>query len=473
MFELRDYQLTAITETYSSFASGSNGVFLCLPTGAGKTVIFTEITKDYVSQHKRVCVVAHREELIKQAGKTINANGMQHGVIKARPSTFPLALVQIVSIDSMRVRELPWEPDLIILDEAHLSKANRYNTFLERHQNAQKLLVSATPVRTDGTGFDDLAQELITPATINDLIEHPDGPFLVPPKLYTGSRISEGLKSVKKTAGDYNKGALDSFMSSTQLVGDVVESYRKYAPGRKGVVFCVGIKHSKLVTEQFNSYGIKAEHIDGEMNSTDRDGVLDRLRSGETTIVTNASVLCEGWDEPSISYVGLARPTKSLALYIQQAGRGLRICPEQGKKDCVIIDHGNNVDEHGHILEERYWTLTGKGKKKEKKDYKECQRCFAWMKLSAKTCPECGFTPEVQSRAVEIQEETEFVEVNVKDTDPILREYRKLLRFAKARNRKAGWAWFRVVEKFGQERVKESLDWRTSQRLQKECYSGE
>lgn len=470
--KLRDYQEDAINRIEVTFTSGVRGVFLVMPCGAGKTVVFTDIIRRYVEREKRCVVVAHRQELIYQAGRTIIENSaLHHGIIKACDSTFPLAPVQIASIDSMRTRQLPWEPDLIVLDEAHLVKAKRYMAFLNQYPHAKLLLVSATPIRLDNRGFRDLAGEIIIGNTIQGLIEHPGGPFLVPPRIYTGSEITEGLKSVKTLAGEYNQGQLENLMSRTQLVGDVTTQYLSKAMGRKGIVFCVGVKHSQAVCQQFNSAGIKAEHLDGAMNNKQRAGILERLRTGETTVITNCAVLCEGFDETSVSYIGLARPTKSLALYIQQAGRGLRICPEIRKTDCVIIDHANHIAEHGHLLEDHHWTLDGTLiiKKKKKKNYKECPVCGMWLPKTAQICDGCGYRWPGRTVNV-IQADFREAKTNIEALHPVEREYRALLRFAKTKGYKSGWAYFRLIEKFGQEDVKTNLSYGKSKRHQSECY---
>jgi DNA repair protein RadD len=470
---LRDYQAEAIRSVKDAFRDGRRGVFLVAPTGAGKTQMFTSLVEEWVRGGARCAIAAHRGELIKQAGKTVMSRGLFYGVIKARPSTCPQAPIQIVSIDSMRGRELPWVPDYIVLDEAHLAKAERYTSFVSRYPSAKVLMVSATPVRADGSGFEDIAQELIVSATVNDLIGHPQGPFLVPPRLYTGSDLGAALdEQVKTTAGDYNQGELETFMCQVSLVGDVVTEYQRLAAGRKGVVFCVGIKHSQTVAEQFNAAGIPAEHLDGDMKDPEREAVLCRLHTGQTRIVTNASVLCEGWDEPSISYVGLARPTKSLALYIQQAGRGLRIHPASGKTDCVIIDHGQNVDLHGHILDEREWSLQGTGKvKKKKQKPKHCPACDLLLPQAAMECRVCGWKKivrlEVNTVSANFQEQ--------KVEHPFLKKYRTMLRFAKAealkpgkKPRKPGWAYMAMVAQCGKEEVDKVLTYREMQRIHNE-----
>jgi DNA repair protein RadD len=468
--QLRDYQRCAIDRVNTAFGSGARGVFLVLPTGGGKTVIFTEIIRQAVEQGKRCVVVAHRGELIQQAGKTIARVGIQHGVIKAGPSTFPMAHVQVVSIDSMRNRNLPWHPDLIVLDEAHLAKSNRYNQFLAKHLDTPRLLVSATPIRSDGTGFTDIADELVVGSTVSQLITHPDGPFLVPPRIFTGSGELDGLASIKTLGGDYNQGQLEDFMSSTKLVGDVLAQYLTHANGRKGVVFCVGINHSKLVAQQFNQAGIVAEHLDGTLPDAQRAGILARLKSGQTQIVTNASVLCEGWDEPSVSYVGLARPTKSLALYIQQSGRGLRICPEIGKTDCIIVDHGENVERHGHILEDREWSLAGKkAKDKIRKKFKRCKQCDEWIPINANPCPSCGY--KSLGRSVDIME-TPLEEQVVVILNPVQDEYRKLLCFSATKGYKPGFAYQKLLERFGADEVKAHITFSDSKRMQSQYYYG-
>lgn len=475
--QIKNHLITGITVNpigegeYFGFEIDGDRLFMLGDfTVTHNTVMFTKVIEEFVGKNKKCVVVAHRGELIKQAGKTVEKNGMQHGVIKAGPSSFPLAPIQVVSIDSMKSRSLPWpDPDLIILDEAHLAKSKRYNDFLEKYPSALKLLVSATPIRLDGRGFEDIAQKLVVSSTVQSLIDHPQGPFLVPPKIYTGSEL-KGLNKVKTTAGDFNQGALQNYMMQSGLMGDIVEAYQKFAEGRKGVVFCAGIEHSKQVAGQFESAGIRAEHIDGTTPEAEREAILGRLRSGETTIVTNANVLCEGWDEPSISYVGLARPTKSLALYIQQAGRGLRIHPESGKENCIIVDHGGNVQEHGHILEERYWTLKGKPyREKIRNPYKQCMACQVWIPVSAEKCPHCGHWP-IRPKVIFQSQPTEFQEAQIEDLHPVVREYKKLLRFAKQRGHKPGWAYFKLVQKFDEMTVRHHLSWGESKKIQSLVY---
>jgi DNA repair protein RadD len=482
--KLRDYQRHGVQRTLAAFAEGKKGLFLVCPTGGGKTVVFTEIASDYVARGLKVVVVAHRDSLIKQAAATFHKAGLTVGIIKAKPSSNPYAPVQVVSIDSMRSRKLPWQPNLIIIDEAHLVKARRYTDFIKQHASAKLVCVSATPIRLDGSGFEDLCDEMVTMATIGDLLNHDEGRFLVPAKLFSGADISQDLAQVKTTAGDYNQGQLEQVMSSTTIVGNVIDEYLARAAGRKGVVFATGIAHSKELARRFNEAGIKAEHIDGTMSDYDTARALHRLKLGETSIVTNANMLCEGWDEPSISYVGLARPTQSLALYIQQAGRGLRLLGatwEQslanGKEDCIIIDHGCNVGLHGHILDERVWSLEGTGRVKPKKiKPKQCPECEAFVPKAAKECNACG---HVFIKQVRLVTEVEAPVEEVVKLSKMHSQYIALLKQCRERGYKAGSAYFRLIEHYekqyptlGKAKVDQGLSYGDSKRYVKQYYGG-
>ena len=360
----------------------------------------------------------------------------------------------------------PRDYQIKAIDEVYKAWADGASgVFLCAPCGAGKCLGKGTPVLM----FDGTIKPVEDIKEGEQLIGHPEGPFLVPPRIYTGSEL-RGLNKIKTTAGDFNQGDLQKYMMQNGLMGDIVQAYQQFAEGRKGVVFCVGIEHSKQVADQFNSAGIRAEHLDGTTPDAERAAILKRLRIGETRIVSNASVLCEGFDEPSISYVGLARPTKSLALYIQQAGRGLRIHPEGGKTDCVIIDHGGNVIEHGHILEERLWSLKGKPTRETLKNpFRECRACHAWIPKASDTCPHCGFV-RVRPQQIYQTQEAEFTEAKPENLHPIVMEYKRLLKFAKSKGIKPGWAFYKLIEKFEPSLVKHHLPFRESKKIQELVY---
>jgi DNA repair protein RadD len=480
MISLRSYQQEGLDSIVNAFTDGHNGVFYTLPTGGGKTVVFSALINHYLKQGATFAIVAHRVELLKQAHKTLKAlTGVDAGIIKASNSDKPNSPIQLCMIQSLRSRSLPFEPDYIITDEAHLCKANSYVNFYSKYPLAKKLYVSATPCRADGKGFGDLATVLIKGLSIGEMIENA---YLSPSRVFTASNVASQLKGIKKQAGDYAIGALADMMQSVELMGDIVKQYQKHAIGRKGVVFCVNVIHSIAVAKAFNDAGIVAEHLDGEMDSEHREAVLERLKTGETTIVTNCGILCEGWDEPSISYVGLARPTKSVALYIQQAGRGLRLF--EGKENCIILDHGNNTNEHGHIEEYREWSLDGatklnayeqadRGEKNTKP--KECPVCGEWIKRDALECY-CGYKFEpVVTVDVEMEEVKPKVKIKVEDTIAfeIEKHYINSLKMCKEKGWNVGRAYHMVVQKWTLPYFKGAISYKRSLILQLEHYHGQ
>lgn len=480
MIELRPYQQDGLDLIIKAFNNGEEGVFYTLPTGGGKTVVFSALINYYLEQGATFAIVAHRIELLKQAHRTLKTlTGIDAGVIKASNSDKPNSPIQLCMIQSLRSRSLPFEPNYIITDEAHLCKANSYTNFYEKYPQAKKLYVSATPCRADGKGFSDLASVLIQGLSIGDMIEKG---YLTPSRVFTASNVASQLKSIKKQAGDYAIGALADMMQSVELMGDIVKQYKKHAMGRKGVVFCVNVMHSIAVSKAFNDVGIVAEHLDGEMASEHREAVLERLKIGKTTIVTNCGILCEGWDEPSISYVGLARPTKSLALYIQQAGRGLRLF--EGKDNCIILDHGNNTNEHGHIEEFREWSLEGatnvntyeeleRGEKNTKT--KECPACGEWIKKDVLQC-DCGYKFQaVVTIDVEMEEVKPKGKIKVEETIAfeIEKHYINSLKLCKEKGWKVGRAYHMVKQKWTDSYFRAAIGYKKSLVLQSEHYYNE
>lgn len=402
MITLRDYQQENIQQIRHEFRQGHKGVAYVLPTGGGKTICFSEITRLAVERGNNVAVTAHRRELLWQCSEKMDLLRVPHGIIQGRYNTYPDGPVQLCSIDSMANRELVHDPDLIIIDEAHLINSDRYKKFIARYPKALRLLVTATLERLDGKGFDEFASSIVYGPSVSDLIGMG---HLVSPRVYT-TPMRPNLCNIKIVrGGDYSQGDLQTVVNTKELVGDIVEHYTRLAWGKKAIVFCAGVDHSKHVAHEFNTAGFVAEHIDGTTTEMDRKAILQRFKIGITRVLCNANVLCEGYDEPSIEVVILARPTMSSALYIQQAGRGLR--PYENKTECIILDHAGNTDRHGLVTDERFYTLEAKPKKKyidelekEKEPIKEafCKQCFKKFeyRLNAKKiCTHCFYDNSV------------------------------------------------------------------------------
>jgi len=426
--ELRPYQIEAknmVMEDLKKY----NRIMLQLPTGAGKTVLFTSIAKDFVQRNQVVWVLVHRKELIDQTiSKAIKYN-MDISVIQAdypfnQFSKFHIASVQtaIRRLDKIPQRAFP---NLIICDEAHHSTANSYRAIYDEYKNAKVLGVTATPLRTNGEGFRDIFENLVSGVSVKFLIENG---FLVKPKIFANP-ISFDLKNVKVTAGDYNEKALYEAFNENMTYGDLVKSWKEKANNKLTIVFAINIEHSKNIVNAYLKAGITAEHIDGETPKELRNAILRRFREGKTKVVSNVGIITEGFDVPACECIQLVRPTKSLSLYLQMVGRGLR--PASDKEHAIILDHANCVFMHGFPEQDRKWTLDGvKPQKNKITIYKD---------------RETGKEYEPRELPAHVTDidlvEIDYDEVRIAHMD-------KLIATSKSRGYKIGYAWIKFLDKY-------------------------
>lgn len=446
---LRPYQVEAVERVRALVRRGTRRILLVLATGGGKTSVASELIRQVVARGNRALFVAHRRELITQAYQRLLDFGLptdQVGVIMASdPRRRPGALVQVASIDTLRNRPKP-RADLVIRDEAHRALAKTDRELAEHYPKAVLVGLTATPYRADGKGLGDAYDELVVVASPRELIAQG---FLVEPRVFTvpASALPD-LSRVQVRAGDYDQKALESAVDQKAIVGNIVEHWRKHADGVRTIVFATSVAHSKHIAERFREAGVAAEHLDGETPAEERDGILGRLGTGQTLVVSNVNVCTEGWDQPAVKCAILARPTKSTGLYLQMAGRILR--PYQSQQ-AIILDHAGCVMEHGLPQDERQFSLEGTKKKRAgaagEAPAKTCPECFAVLALSIRVCPECG---TVLSQPREDVEETpdELVEVTVDDVRRL--EWQRLTALAALRGYKEGWAFHRFREKFGE-----------------------
>lgn len=339
---------------YYGFQVDGNGRFLLGDfTVTHNSVILSEIAKDGAGKNRRVLFVVHRKELVMQLVGHLHRQNLQAEVIMAGYQYRPSHPFQVASIQTLVRREMPQDIDLIIVDEAHHCTADSYRTVIDYYPNAKVLGVTATPIRTNGQGFSEMFSKLVLGPSVQTLID--DG-FLVKPEIFA-SPLKFDLSKVKTTAGDYNERELYAMMNNDVLIANLVESWRKHAAGKRTCVFAINVEHSKQICAQYEQAGIAAAHIDGTTPADVREAVLRRFASGEITVLLNCNIVSEGFDVPAIECVQLVRPTKSLALYLQQVGRGLR--PIEGKTSAIILDHADCVFRHGFPEDERTWTLDG------------------------------------------------------------------------------------------------------------------
>lgn len=342
--------------------------------------------------------MVHRRELIKQSTNTFNKVGVKHGIIAAGWYEDPRHLVQIASVQTL-ARRVKWlkKPSLIIWDECHHVAAGGWAKIHEQFPDAFHIGLTATPERLDGTGLGKWFKAMVNGPSVEWLIEQGD---LANYKLYAPSNLN--LTKVGTQMGDYNRKELGGIVDKPTITGDAIKHYIKYAFGKRAVVFCVSVDHSKHVTEQFRQAGISAAHVDGETPTEERDETIRKFEEGTIKVVSNVELFGEGFDLPALEVAILLRPTKSLGLYLQQVGRALR--PSPGKTHAIILDHAGNCERHGLPDEARDWSLEGSRKRKKEDStvhIKICPSCFAANASWRKECSCCKYIFAVVGREVE------------------------------------------------------------------------
>jgi len=397
---LRDYQESAVQAVRDSFRAGHRRTLLVSPTGSGKTVIFSYIAAGMARNNKRILIVAHRRELLKQISNALKKVGVAHAVMAGGYRGVPMADVVVASAFTIVKRMKGMKPfDLIIGDEAHhFTPDSSWGKVVAGFPGARVLGVTATPERLDGKGLGQMFDDMVMGPTVAELTAQG---FLSHAVVYAPS--SPDLGGVGTRMGDYVQKQLEEAMDRTVITGSAVKHYGKYAPGKKAIAFCVSVKHAKDVAQEFREAGYTASHIDGGMEDGERDGVLKAFEEGRVQVLTSCDLVSEGFDLPAVEVAILLRPTKSLALYLQQCGRAIRMHPE--KELTVILDHAGNTARHGFIDDDREWSLAdgfvaSRGEKGEKaQTVRTCTSCFAMHKPSP-TCPVCGHVYPVKPRTV-------------------------------------------------------------------------
>ena len=385
---LRPYQSQLLNLTRAAMGKGDKHILTVAPTGSGKTIMFAEIARGAASKNNRVLILVHRREILRQTMLKLWEMGVEAGQIAADAPMTRGQYIQVAMVSTLvrRLHHVP-RPDLIIVDEAHHAVAGQWMRVLDHWKDVPRLGFTATPERLDGRGLIDVFQTMIEGPTIRQLVT--DG-FLSYPVLYRPAHEQALQLHVKR--GDYDRAEQAAAMSTRAIIGDVIDHYRQTMDGLPAVAFCPTVEHSHLVADQFRRAGYTAAPVWGAMNDKDRDAAITGLSDGSVQVVTSCDVISEGVDVPVMAGAILLRRTLSTALYLQQVGRALR--PFPGKEKAVILDHVGNRYLHGHVLQEREWSLTS-----EKRDPRrepapvttECPSCYAVWPGRPQHCPACGF----------------------------------------------------------------------------------
>lgn len=350
---LRPYQQIAKGQIFSAWDDCDNVMFQ-MPTGTGKTRLFTSIISDIKAwgiltrKDPKILIIAHRVELIEQISDNLDRYKVSHGIIAGGKERNLRPLVQVASIQTITHRTNKdvansMGVDFIIIDEAHHSTANSYKKLWELYPNAKKLGVTATPWRMNHLGFTSIYDKLIVSKSIKEFI---DEGWLAPYCYYSikdNSNIRQNISGIDEfdIEGDYKVSALERVMDKVSIRANLLESYLKLARGKKGIIYSISRKHSDHICEEYKQAGINIVRIDSETPREERRMYVQRFRNGLIDIIVNVDIFSEGFDCPDIEFIQLARPTKSLVKYLQQVGRGLR--PTSGKGKCIILD---NVGSH-------------------------------------------------------------------------------------------------------------------------------
>lgn len=455
--KLRPYQEKLVKELRGSFAEGFKSPLLVLPTGGGKTFVFAYITLLVKARGFKVLILTHREELWQQASDSLDALGIEHGIIAPKFGYSPDP-VKVASIQTLvrRMEKIPDYPDFIIIDEAHhATTLNMWGKIIEKYPNANILGVTATASRLDGTGLGVKSGGVFDKMVLGPhMIELQQMGFLCEYDYYLPPTKGIDLSDVDSVGGDWAKGKLGKAMDKPVITGCAVDHYNSICPGEPAIAFCASVAHAQHVAEQFKESGYKAICLDGKMDKTQRKAAIKALGEGNLDVITSCDIISEGTDIPIVTVAILLRPTKSLGLFLQQVGRVLR--PAPGKDKAIILDHVGNFYLHGHPNKKQDWDLNATKKtRRRKKDpeeleplqYKTCEKCFKPF-TGGSSCPHCGHIHVVKTRELTEKEGTleKIEDEKQRKIKANRREQGKattlvdLLLLAKRKGHKEGWA---------------------------------
>lgn len=366
MVQLRPYQRDAHSRFLDFLDRGGKRGIIQLPTGCGKTVTGLTLAK---KMEAKTLWIAHRTELITQPLKTTKSlfPDVTTGIVKARKNEMDSDFV-FASIQSLyrRVDQLP-KFDLVVVDECHHTPSKTYRTVLESLGDTPVLGLTATPERGDGKGLDEDFEEIVYQLQLLEAIKAGYLADLRSKQIDLGIRFDK----IRTTAGDLNAKDLNEEMLRVGVPEGVADAYIKHARDKKGIIFTVSVDQAKRTTSELLKRGIRAEWVSGSIKEQEREAILKRLNTGETQVVVNCMVLTEGFDEPSVECVVIARPTKSKPLYLQMIGRGSRLAP--GKKECLILDVTGVSKRHSLVtVPVLFGTKSGESvKEKDERERKE------------------------------------------------------------------------------------------------------
>ena len=310
-----------------------------MPTGTGKTYLLTAVIDSFVSNNpmEKVWIVAHRRELVSQIDETVRKF---HSYYASNTSSL-LSSVKAMSIQWLmrHYDEIEEEPGMIVIDEAHHALAKTYKGMWDRFPKAKFLGLTATPCRLNGKGFTDLFDVLVQSWSVPEFISKgrlATYDFVSIKSDGVTQRLIDSLQK-RGADGDYQNKEMDMLLNKKPSIERLYQSLEEFGKDRKGIVYAINISHAQKITKLYQEHGVKAIAIDSKTPATERQQDIEAFKKGDIQVLVNVDIFSEGFDCPDVEFVQLARPTLSLAKYLQMVGRGLRVA--KGKKNCVIIDN--------------------------------------------------------------------------------------------------------------------------------------
>ena len=402
---LRDYQFDLYKKTVEAFKQGFHKPLIVAPCGAGKSYLFAEMIH---KTNGEALVLTHRQELKQQHEELFRKLGISN------------ARVAMILTEANHLGEYA-KPTIIVTDEAHLSRSNSWMKVIE-HYNTWTVGFTATPVRLDGKPLGDIFDTLIEGVDVKWLIKNK---HLAPYEYYAPTLVeTDGLR---KVAGDYVVSDLEQLMNERAIYGNVIESYKRFAPGERTICYCVSVEHAQKVAEIFNSNGISAKAISAETPKKIRKRIMDDFKNGKLTVSCNVGIISEGVSIDEVTCCMLLRPTESVALGIQQMMRCMRYLPGKTAK---IIDFVANYTRVGLPDDEREWSLGEPLKRKKQLNdngdfyIRSCPECFMTFK-TAPVCPFCGAAYPLHPREIKAHEEIELQRITAEETARVEAEKKK------------------------------------------------
>ena len=443
---LRQYQVDSINDLRKAILKGHKRIVLQLATGGGKTTIASEMIRKANEKGKKCLFLADRIELVEQTSKRLDYEGIEHGIIMGNHERYkPHSINQVCSPQTLARRATP-AADLVIIDECHVAYGI-HKKMMQAMPNTIFIGLSATPF-TKGLGK--LYSNLVVGATTTKLT---DEGYLVPVKVFAPSKPD--LTKLRTVAGDYDEKELFARVNKPKLVADIVDTWIKRGENRPTIGFAVNVLHSQALCEQFKDRGIRAAHIDSYMPTKLREQLVNDFKDGYIKVLFNVGILDKGFDYPEASCLIMARPTKSLMLYIQQAGRVLR--PHPTKEDAIILDHAGNTQAHGFVTDDLPQELDDGTKRKVEPSQKKqeekgtlCTSCAYVKKKYEYKCPCCGFTPKKKDAGIDVEKgdllEVTRTKITMVDKQKL---YSELLYVEVEKGYKRGFAAQMYRNKFG------------------------